>query len=145
MAQCKTAVTPVLMHWSYRSHALSHWYPAFIIRRGSHFFVSLQERDICVTSPSKPPMRMKLAWRKVVWWRWLRRTWMVGGWSGRQGRRPRLRGGGYLANFFHFVIFPIFQSYQNAGYLWNVTFIFYKIWMWCKDSNMCFCKIKKFS
>ena len=24
MAECKTAVTPVLMHWSYRSHALSH-------------------------------------------------------------------------------------------------------------------------
>ena len=26
MTQCKTAVTPLLMHWSYCSLALSHWY-----------------------------------------------------------------------------------------------------------------------
>ena len=36
------------------------------------------------------------------------------------------RGKGYQANFFHFIIFPIFQLYQNIGYLVNVMFKFDK-------------------
>ena len=30
LALCKTAVTPLVMHWSYCSHALSQGYAAYI-------------------------------------------------------------------------------------------------------------------
>ena len=65
------------------------------------------------------------------------------------------RGGGYLANFLHSIIYQNFQHCQNTHKILNITFIFDRcccssaetcqIWMWFKESNRYFCNIKGFA
>ena len=43
MAQCKTAVTPLLMHWRYRSLALNHRYDDLLVPRHAWLHSSLKQ------------------------------------------------------------------------------------------------------
>ena len=55
-------------------------------------------------------------------------------------------GGGYYANFLHYIIFPIFPYYATIGNLLNITFIFdtCQIWLWLENFIRCFHKIANF-
>ena len=66
------------------------------------------------------------------------------------------RGGGYLANFLHSVIFQFFIIVKHTLavkyriYIWQVSPQLScgdtcQIWMWFEESNMYFCKIKNFA
>ena len=48
MTECKTAVTPLLTHWSFRSLALSHWY----IHVNSYKCYKMREQRRCCSNPA---------------------------------------------------------------------------------------------
>ena len=53
MAQCKTAVTPLLTHWSYCSLQLSHWYMSHV-HSDQEQISSCCETDLASTVPVIP-------------------------------------------------------------------------------------------